>query len=67
MKILGVDEAGRGPVIGSMFIASFELEEDRVDELEEIGVKDSKKLSDKKREEIREKLDDIGKYNLVRL
>ncbi|MEF8880863.1 MAG: ribonuclease HII [Candidatus Nanohaloarchaea archaeon] len=64
MKILGVDEAGRGPVIGSMFIVSFELEEDRIDELEEIGVKDSKKLSDKKREEIRDKLEDIGSYSL---
>ena len=64
MKILGVDEAGRGPVIGSMFISSFEIEEDKISELEEIGVKDSKKLSNRKREEIREKLDDIGDFTL---
>lgn len=64
MKILGVDEAGRGPVIGSMFIASFEIEEEKISDLEEIGVKDSKKLSNRKREEIREKLDEIGTYTL---
>ncbi|MFP4038622.1 MAG: ribonuclease HII [Candidatus Nanohaloarchaea archaeon] len=64
MRILGVDEAGRGPVIGSMFVASFEIDGDRINELEEIGVKDSKKLSNKKREEIREQLDSIGDFTL---
>ena len=67
MRILGVDEAGRGPVIGSMFIASFELDEGKVSELEDIGVKDSKKLSNKKREEIREKLDAIGSFTLMEI
>jgi len=64
MKVLGVDEAGRGPVLGSMFIASFELEKEEVSKLEDIGVKDSKKLSPKKREEIRKQLDNIGDFTL---
>ena len=59
-KILGIDEAGRGPVIGSMFIGGFLVEEEKLEELENLGVKDSKKLSDKKRESIRDKLESVG-------
>lgn len=59
-KVLGIDEAGRGPVIGSMFIGGFLVDEQDLEELEELGVKDSKKLSDKKRERLREKINDIG-------
>jgi len=50
--LLGIDEAGRGPVIGPMVIAGFAIPESRLTELEELGVKDSKKLSPKKRNEI---------------
>jgi len=60
VKVLGIDEAGRGPVLGSMFIGGFLIEENKTNKLEEIGAKDSKKLSDKKRESIREKLNDLG-------
>ncbi len=63
-KILGVDEAGRGPAIGSMFVAGFLVDESRVEKLRELGVKDSKKLSDKKRESIREELDEIDDFFL---
>jgi len=64
MKILGVDEAGRGPAIGSMFVAGFLVDEEDIERLEEIGVKDSKKLSDRKRESIREELDEIDDFFL---
>lgn len=64
-KILGIDEAGRGPVIGSMFIGGFMVEEEKLEELEELGVKDSKKLSNEKRERLREELDDFGEIFLV--
>jgi ribonuclease HII len=60
MKILGVDEAGRGPVVGSMFIGGFLIEEGRLQELENLGVKDSKKLSDSKRERLEEQLPGLG-------
>ena len=63
-KILGIDEAGRGPVIGSMFIGGFIVDETDMDELEDLGVKDSKKLSDSKREEIRSKLESVGEVFL---
>ena len=64
-KILGIDEAGRGPVIGSMFIGGFMVDEENMDDLEGLGVKDSKKLSDKKRERLREELEDVGEVFLV--
>ena len=59
-KVVGIDEAGRGPVIGSMFIGGFMVEESELDEVEDLGVKDSKKLSDEKRESLDEKLREMG-------
>jgi ribonuclease HII len=63
-KILGIDEAGRGPVIGSMFIGGFMVDEKDLDKVEELGVKDSKKLSDMKRENLRSKLEQHGEVFL---
>jgi ribonuclease H, mammalian HI/archaeal HII subfamily len=60
MNVLGIDEAGRGPVIGSMFIGGFVTDEEDLDRLEDLGVKDSKKLSDSRREKIREEFGEIG-------
>lgn len=50
MLLCGVDEAGKGPVLGPMVAAGI-LIEDTTD-LENLGIKDSKQLSAKKREEI---------------
>jgi ribonuclease HII len=49
MTIAGVDEAGRGCVIGPLVIAGVLFDDEVVESLREIGVKDSKKLSAKKR------------------
>ena len=46
--IAGVDEAGRGPLAGCVYTAAVILPEDAVIE----GINDSKKLSEKKREEL---------------
>ncbi len=59
-KVVGIDEAGRGPVIGSMFIGGFMVDEEKLSEVEKLGVKDSKKLSDEKRESLAEKLREMG-------
>jgi ribonuclease HII len=59
-KVVGIDEAARGPVIGSMFVGGFMVDEEKLDSVEDLGVKDSKKLSDKKREKLAGKLREMG-------
>jgi len=52
MRVAGVDEAGRGCAIGPLVIAAVLFEEEVLPILKEMGVKDSKKLSPKKREKL---------------
>jgi ribonuclease HII len=56
MLILGIDDAGRGPVIGPMVLAGCLIEEEHEKELKKIGVRDSKQLSQKRREFLAEKI-----------
>lgn len=48
--ISGIDEAGKGPVLGPMCVAGVLLGEEKLGSLAEMGVRDSKQLSAKKRE-----------------
>ncbi len=50
MLISGVDEAGRGSVIGPLVVAGISLEEADLSKLVNLGVRDSKLLSPQKRE-----------------
>jgi ribonuclease HII len=50
MLIAGVDEAGRGCVIGPLVVAGVALQTENLQLLAELGVKDSKLLTAKKRE-----------------
>jgi len=50
MLKLGVDDAGRGPVIGPMILAGCLINEKTERELKKLGVKDSKQLTPKRRE-----------------
>ncbi len=52
MKFGGIDEAGRGPVIGPLVIATVVVDEGNIQKLENLGVKDSKKLSPRRRESL---------------
>lgn len=45
LRVVGLDEAGRGSIIGPLVIGGVVIEQDNLDKLSEIGVKDSKKLS----------------------
>lgn len=57
--IVGVDEAGRGPVLGPLVMVAVAVSEDKIKKLEWMGVKDSKLLSSSVREEIFEQLRDV--------
>ncbi|MDH5783090.1 MAG: ribonuclease HII [Candidatus Bathyarchaeota archaeon] len=52
MKIAGVDDAGRGPVIGPLLIAGVLIEKENLHRLVDLGVKDSKLLSPHRRERL---------------
>lgn len=51
-RILGLEEAGRGPVLGPMIICGVLMDENKVENLLCLGVKDSKMLSPEKRREL---------------
>ena len=66
--ILGIDEAGRGPIIGSLFIAGVLLNEKDLSKLEELGVKDSKLLPHKKRILLAREIKKIAKkYKIIQI
>lgn len=50
--IVGVDEAGRGPVLGPLVMVALAIKEEDQKKLKLIGVKDSKLLSAERREEL---------------
>jgi ribonuclease HII len=60
MLISGVDEAGRGPVIGPLIIAGVSIEDSDSSKLVGLGVKDSKLLSAKRREMLAIKIKDMA-------
>jgi len=63
MMICGVDEAGRGPVLGPMVIAAVMLDDDSP--LRKMHVRDSKKLSPKRREELASEIEKVATIELV--
>ena len=65
MKLCGIDEAGRGPVIGPLVICGAMIEDDRQGELKKLGVKDSKLLTAQQREEIYAKLRTMVKSKIM--
>jgi len=67
MKILGIDEAGRGPVIGPLIIAGVMLPKEKIRILERLQVKDSKKLTQKKRTYLAKKIKKISEYYIVKI
>ena len=63
MKVLGIDEAGRGPVIGPLIIAGVMIEDGEEDKIN--GVKDSKLLSHKKRIELDKKIRENAEFIII--
>jgi len=60
MLVSGVDEAGRGSVIGPLVIAGVSLEEKDLPKLVDLGVKDSKLLSPQKRETLAKQIRELA-------
>jgi ribonuclease HII len=54
--ILGIDDAGRGPLIGPMALAGCLINKGLEEEFRDLGVKDSKMLTSKKREFLAEEI-----------
>lgn len=61
--ICGIDEAGRGPVLGPLVVCGVAVESDQ--ELRSIGVKDSKKLSASRRSAIEPQIRRVAKVEVV--
>lgn len=57
--IAGIDEAGRGPMIGPMVICGILVYPNRLHELVDIGAKDSKTLTHKRRLILKEKIEKV--------
>ncbi|MEM1578380.1 MAG: ribonuclease HII [Archaeoglobaceae archaeon] len=61
----GIDEAGKGCVIGPLVVAGVAC--DCEDYLRSIGVRDSKKLSEKRREMLAEKIREVAIVEVVKI
>jgi len=56
VQVCGIDDAGRGPMLGPLVIAGISLEKKNIKKLSALGVKDSKKLTPKTREHLYKKI-----------
>lgn len=61
--ICGVDEAGRGPVMGPLVVAGVAIESDVP--LRQLGVKDSKKLTPERRESLAADIEKIARHAVL--
>ncbi len=50
--ICGIDEAGRGPIVGPLVMAGVSVTEDKIETLKGMGIKDSKLIPPARREEL---------------
>ena len=68
MRVCGVDDAGRGPVIGPLVIAGVMVVEEKLDRLKALGVKDSKQLPQSVRTRLSKEIPNVvDDYHLIEL
>jgi ribonuclease HII len=67
MKLVGIDEAGRGSVLGPLVVCGVAVEEDRLKYLERLKLKDSKKISPKRRVVLSRKIKKIAECHPVHI
>lgn len=56
MQVCGVDDAGRGSLLGPLVIAGVSLQRSKIKKLSAMGIRDSKKLSPSERERLYKKI-----------
>ncbi len=61
---IGIDEVGRGPLAGPITVCAFAILEKDLKLLESVGAKDSKVLSEQKRDIVAKKLKDLVKQGV---
>ncbi len=59
MQICGIDDAGRGSMLGPLVIAGVSLDKKHIKKLSKLGVKDSKKLSPNSRDVLYKKIIEV--------
>ena len=65
---LGIDDAGRGPVMGPMILGGCLIKKSDEEKLRELGVRDSKTLTPKRRAFLAEKIKEIAvSYKLIKI
>lgn len=64
MYHIGIDEVGRGPLAGPVTVCAFAILEKDLGLLDEVGAKDSKVLSEQKRDIVARKLKDLVKQGV---
>ncbi len=68
MLVAGIDDAGRGSVIGPLVIAGVLIKENDIPRLTELGVKDSKQLSPNRRDQLAKEIKNLVlKYHVAKL
>jgi ribonuclease HII len=60
MLVCGVDEAGRGSMIGPLVVAGISVKQSKLKTLSNLGVRDSKKLTPQARENLYKKITDLA-------
>ena len=63
--IAGLDEAGRGCIIGPLVVAGVSIKHDQEEALRKMGVKDSKLLPHSRREELAKQIEEMAKDVIV--
>jgi ribonuclease HII len=67
MKIVGIDEAGRGPVIGPLVVCGIAVEEEKLEKLERLQPKDSKRLTPGRRKVMARRINKIAECHTIHI
>jgi ribonuclease HII len=60
MRVVGVDEAGRGSFVGPLVVGAFAVDDSELESIRACGARDSKELTPRGRDEVYARLRDLG-------